>query len=128
MEATGRRACSGQRSRLEGLLGGEDGREQLLGAGVEAVAPHRHRGAVGEVGGDDGLGPRRRPAVAVEIESASAKVRTGMPADEPEDLELPTWAGVIPIRQIFEDPIPDEFTPADMAVPGYLRDLVNRNR
>jgi nitroimidazol reductase NimA-like FMN-containing flavoprotein (pyridoxamine 5'-phosphate oxidase superfamily) len=67
-------------------------------------------------------------AVAVEIESASAKVRTGMPSDEPEDLDLPTWAGVIPVRQIMEDPIPEEHTPADMAVPGYLRDLVNRNR
>lgn len=67
-------------------------------------------------------------AVAVEIESASAKVRTGMPADEPEDLDLPTWAGVIPVRQIFEDPIPEEHTPADMPVPAYLRDLVNKNR
>jgi hypothetical protein len=51
-----------------------------------------------------------------------------MPSDEPEDLDLPTWAGVIPVRQIMEDPIPEEHTPADMAVPGYLRDLVNRNR
>ena len=67
-------------------------------------------------------------AVAVEIESASAKVRTGMPSDEPEDLELPTWAGVIPVRQIFRDPIPEEHTPDDMAVPGYLRDLVNKNQ
>ena len=67
-------------------------------------------------------------AVAVEIESASAKVRTGMPSDEPEDLDLPTWAGVIPVRQIFEDPIPEQHTPVDMPVPGYLRDLVNKNR
>ena len=67
-------------------------------------------------------------AVAVEIESASAKVRTGMPSDEPEDLDLPTWAGVIPVRQIFEDPIPEGHTPVDMPVPGYLRDLVNKNR
>ena len=67
-------------------------------------------------------------AVAVEIESASAKVRTGMPSDEPEDLELPTWAGVIPIRQVFEDPIPDQHTPPDVPVPEYLHDLVNKHR
>jgi hypothetical protein len=67
-------------------------------------------------------------SVAVEIESASAKVRTGMPSDEPEDLDLPTWAGVIPVRQIMEDPLPEEHTPMDMPVPGYLRDLVARNR
>ena len=67
-------------------------------------------------------------AVAVEIESASSKVRTGMPSDEPEDLDLPTWAGLIPVRQIMEDPLPEEHTPADLPVPGYLRDLVARNR
>ncbi len=67
-------------------------------------------------------------SVAVEIESASAKVRTGMPSDEPEDLDLPTWAGVIPVRQIMEDPLPEEHTPVDMPVPGYLRDLVAQNR
>jgi hypothetical protein len=67
-------------------------------------------------------------AVAVEIESASAKVRTGMPSDEPEDLDLPTWAGIIPVRQVMDDPLPEEHTPAEMPVPGYLRDLVARNR
>lgn len=67
-------------------------------------------------------------AVAVEIESASAKVRTGMPADEPEDLELPTWAGVIPVREVLDAPIADAYTPADTPVPGYLRDLVAKRR
>jgi len=67
-------------------------------------------------------------AVAVEIESASAKVRTGMPSDEPEDLDLPTWAGIIPVRQVMDDPLPEEHTPPDMPIPAYLRDLVSRHR
>jgi nitroimidazol reductase NimA-like FMN-containing flavoprotein (pyridoxamine 5'-phosphate oxidase superfamily) len=67
-------------------------------------------------------------AVAVEIESASAKVRTGMPSDEPEDLDLPTWAGIIPVRQVMDDPLPEEHTPTEMPIPGYLRDLVARHR
>jgi nitroimidazol reductase NimA-like FMN-containing flavoprotein (pyridoxamine 5'-phosphate oxidase superfamily) len=67
-------------------------------------------------------------AVAVEIESASAKVRTGMPSDEPEDLDLPTWAGIIPVRQVMDDPLPEEHTPPDMPIPAYLRDLVARHR
>jgi nitroimidazol reductase NimA-like FMN-containing flavoprotein (pyridoxamine 5'-phosphate oxidase superfamily) len=66
--------------------------------------------------------------VALEIESASAKVRTGMPVDEPEDIDLPYWGGIVPVRQVFDDPIPDSHTPDDMPVPGYLLEHVTRHR
>ena len=36
--------------------------------------------------------------IALEIESASAKVATGMPDDEDEDYAIPIWAGVLPIE------------------------------
>jgi uncharacterized protein len=36
--------------------------------------------------------------LTVPIEEASAKVRSGPPEDEPEDLELPVWAGVVPVH------------------------------
>ena len=32
------------------------------------------------------------------LDEASAKVRTGAEEDEPEDLELPVWAGVVPVH------------------------------
>jgi uncharacterized protein len=35
----------------------------------------------------------------VAIREASAKIRTGPPVDEPEDLELAVWAGVIPLAE-----------------------------
>jgi nitroimidazol reductase NimA-like FMN-containing flavoprotein (pyridoxamine 5'-phosphate oxidase superfamily) len=35
---------------------------------------------------------------ALPIAEASAKVRTGAPVDDDEDLALPIWAGVIPLR------------------------------
>lgn len=65
--------------------------------------------------------------VAAPIESASAKVRTGFPSDEPEDIGLPTWGGVVPIRQVLDDPLPDSHVPDDMPVPEYLLDHVKRN-
>ncbi len=34
--------------------------------------------------------------LAMPIEEASAKVRTGPPNDEEEDMDLPVWAGVVP--------------------------------
>jgi nitroimidazol reductase NimA-like FMN-containing flavoprotein (pyridoxamine 5'-phosphate oxidase superfamily) len=39
--------------------------------------------------------------IAFEIESASAKVSTGMPEDEDEDYDIPIWAGVLPLRSTF---------------------------
>ena len=66
--------------------------------------------------------------VAVPIESASAKVRSGMPADEPEDVDLPYWGGIIPVRQVFDDPVPDSHVPEEMPAPGYLLEHVARNR
>ena len=39
--------------------------------------------------------------IAVKIESASAKVSTGMPEDEDEDYEIPVWAGILPLKTAF---------------------------
>jgi nitroimidazol reductase NimA-like FMN-containing flavoprotein (pyridoxamine 5'-phosphate oxidase superfamily) len=36
--------------------------------------------------------------LSVPLDEASAKIRSGPPEDEPEDLELPVWAGVVPIH------------------------------
>jgi len=35
----------------------------------------------------------------VSIQEASAKIRTGPPLDDPEDIELGVWAGVIPLAE-----------------------------
>ena len=35
--------------------------------------------------------------LAIPIEEASAKIRTGGPVDDEEDYALPAWAGVIPM-------------------------------
>ena len=39
--------------------------------------------------------------IALSIESASAKISTGMPEDEDEDYEIPIWAGVLPLQSAF---------------------------
>lgn len=36
--------------------------------------------------------------IALEIETASAKVSADMPDDEEEDYEIPIWAGVLPLK------------------------------
>ena len=57
--------------------------------------------------------------LALPISESSAKVRTGGPIDDEEDLELPVWAGQLPLTTTFEDPIAD--TPG-IALPEYVRD------
>ena len=44
---------------------------------------------------------RMTGVIAIDIESASAKVATGMPDDEDEDYRIPVWAGVLPLRAQF---------------------------
>ena len=39
--------------------------------------------------------------IAIDIESASAKISTGMPSDEEIDLDTPIWAGVLPLESRF---------------------------
>jgi nitroimidazol reductase NimA-like FMN-containing flavoprotein (pyridoxamine 5'-phosphate oxidase superfamily) len=45
--------------------------------------------------------------LALRIEEASAKVRTGPPVDDDEDYALPVWAGVVPIETRFGEPVDD---------------------
>jgi hypothetical protein len=60
--------------------------------------------------------------LAIDIEEASAKVRTGPPKDDEEDLGLPIWAGVLPLLTVPGEPEPDPMLPEGTAVPGYVTD------
>jgi hypothetical protein len=62
--------------------------------------------------------------VRVEIENASAKIRTGPPGDDEEDLALPVWSGLLPIETRMGLPIPAPDLTAGIPLPGYLRQMV----
>ena len=44
--------------------------------------------------------------LTMPIEEVSAKVRTGPPHDDPEDLAWPVWAGVLPVLLGYAAPVP----------------------
>ena len=50
---------------------------------------------------------------------ATAKVRAGWPDDDDEDLRLDIWAGVIPIRTLYNDPRPDPHLRPGLTEPTY---------
>jgi len=73
-----------------------------------------------------------RPPTATEIKAtrvlrldlteASAKVRTGPPVDEPEDLDLPVWGGHVPLFVRPGRPVPDDHVPPSVPLPAYAED------
>ncbi len=60
--------------------------------------------------------------LSLPLAEASVKVRTGMPADEPEDLALDVWAGVLPVAVAFGEPQPDPALRAEIPLPAHIRD------
>jgi len=56
----------------------------------------------------------------VPIEEFSAKVRTGPPIDDEEDMTFPTWAGVIPLEMKAGKPINDPKLDPIREVPRYV--------
>lgn len=60
--------------------------------------------------------------VALPIDEASAKTRTGGPVDDDEDYELPIWAGVVPLSTSAAAPIVDPRLAVDVNAPGYVVD------
>jgi nitroimidazol reductase NimA-like FMN-containing flavoprotein (pyridoxamine 5'-phosphate oxidase superfamily) len=62
---------------------------------------------------------RKTLVVRLPIREASAKVRTGGPVDDEEDLALDIWAGVVPCRVTFDAPEPEPGVTT--SVPRYLQ-------
>jgi nitroimidazol reductase NimA-like FMN-containing flavoprotein (pyridoxamine 5'-phosphate oxidase superfamily) len=59
--------------------------------------------------------------LALPLDEASAKVRTGPPVDGDADHALDVWAGVVPVRLFRGAPVPDPALRPGIEVPPYLR-------
>ena len=57
--------------------------------------------------------------LVLALAEVSAKVRTGPPIDDEDDYDLPVWAGVVPLRVVAGEPIPDPRLPDEIAAPDY---------
>ncbi|GAA1926363.1 pyridoxamine 5'-phosphate oxidase family protein [Streptantibioticus ferralitis] len=91
-------------------------RSEALDALVEHIVPGR---------ADDSRRANAKELAAtavirLDLAEASAKIRTGGPSDDPEDLELPYWSGVLPVIHGYGAPIPADDLNPSIAVPAYL--------
>ena len=96
------------------LVKDPDEKLRALEAVVEHVVPGRSRDA--RPPNDFEL--KYTQVLEFRIDEASAKLRTGGPKDDAEDMELPIWAGVIPLRVEPQAPVPDPATREEL--PGYV--------
>ena len=65
--------------------------------------------------------------LALPIEEASAKVRTGPPIDDDADYSLPHWAGVIPLSMQTGAPIADPKLAQDTAIPEHIQQYLSKH-
>lgn len=66
-------------------------------ASLDALMEKFHQGRSKEARPANDTELKATSVLAFKLENISAKVRTGGPVDDPEDMTLPVWAGVQPI-------------------------------
>lgn len=97
------------------LLDGEE-RSRALDVILEFLVPGRSTDIRGPTDGE----LRQTAVIELDLAEVSAKVRTGGPKDDPEDLGTGVWAGVVPLRTVSGDPVPAEDLEDGVETPGYL--------
>lgn len=95
------------------VLEGDDALE-----GLRAISDHSVPGRWGDARQPNEREMRATKVIAIDIDEASAKIRTGGPKDDDEDLDFPVWTGVVPVAVERGEPVPD--MNANVPLPGYL--------
>jgi uncharacterized protein len=102
----------------------------ILGQAREITDPERKDRALRKIvehivpgRSDEARGPNLKELKATEvieltIDEASAKIRTGPPGDAAADMDLPVWAGEIPLALTVGEPVTDE--QCSLPVPEYV--------
>jgi nitroimidazol reductase NimA-like FMN-containing flavoprotein (pyridoxamine 5'-phosphate oxidase superfamily) len=88
-------------------------------AAVDAIVEHAVPGRSRDARPPTPEELRATLVVRLPISEASAKIRTGGPLEEPADLDLPYWAGELPLTTTPGVPVRDARVQA--RVPDYLR-------
>ena len=96
-----------------------DSQEKL--AALRIITNHIVPGRWDEIRQPDERELKATSVLSLDLDEVSAKVRTGEPVDDEEDYALPIWAGVVPLRCLPEQPLPDS-----RVLPGLTAFDTNR--
>jgi hypothetical protein len=100
----------------EGRILAGDEHESALNLMVEALIPGRSADIRAHTPSES----KQTTVFALDLDEVSAKVRTGGPGDDPDDLDSDAWAGVIPIRLVAGNAEPDPELREEIGLPDYL--------
>ena len=95
-------------------------------AGLERITDHLMPGRW-----SDARRPNRKELAAtlvlsMPLDEWSVKVSAGPPEDAEDDLDLPVWAGVLPMYEAYGDPTPAPDLRPGLELPGYVREWTER--
>ena len=102
-----------------------EGREEKL-HGMQFISEHTMPGRWAEARDSHDREIKMAGVISMEIDTASAKVSSGMPEDEDDDYDIPIWAGVLPITTTIGQLQNDDRLLADVAPSEAMRALQDR--
>jgi uncharacterized protein len=91
--------------------------------GMRVISEHTMPGRWDELRAPHDKEVKMTGVIALAIESASAKVSAKMPEDEPEDYDLPVWAGILPLESTFLKLVADGRVPRTIKPSKAVRAL-----
>ena len=94
----------------------------------ERLLEHMALGRWGEVRTPNEKEYKITQVLAIDITEASAKVRKGPPVDDEEDYALELWAGVVPIKHVYDTAIPDPKLAFDLKTPPSTKRLAENDK
>lgn len=97
------------------IIEDESEKNEALYAFSEHIVPERWN----EVREPTSLELKATTVLRLPIEEASAKIRSGDPADDAEDYEMDVWAGVVPLKIKAGEPIDDSKLKEGISAPEY---------
>jgi nitroimidazol reductase NimA-like FMN-containing flavoprotein (pyridoxamine 5'-phosphate oxidase superfamily) len=92
-------------------------------AALDALVEHVAAGRTRDARRPDAKELAATEVIALGLEEASTKIRTGGPVDAPEDYKLPVWAGEIPLGLRAGTPVTDPR--CTVAAPDYVTRLLD---
>lgn len=96
-------------------------RDDERGHALDAITDHLLPGRSAEVRPMTAQELKATGVIALEIEAASAKIRTGPPVDDVGDLPSTLWGGVVPVVTALGTGVQDGHTPDNTSAPLSLR-------
>jgi hypothetical protein len=89
-------------------------------AALRQISDHLFPGRWADVRPPSGKELAKTMVMSLPLTECSVKISDGPPDDRPEDVALPCWAGVVPMRPVFGEPIDAPDLTPGIAPPAYL--------